>query len=563
MSDTYPNTLLSADIASLSASLSAQMLTLPGAGSLKFNVSDIEQWLQAYAQVSNARPLSLPFVRPDFEGIKQQLQSKLNDLPSWRTLIQAGVGETILEFVATIGAYGQQANMRSLQEAFPSSARLTSSIYSVTRLLGVHIGRKQPASVSATITYNNFSTDPTVLIPRYSQFNVNGVPYFNRDPIVINTSQPSATVTLYQGLINIFSAVSNGLPFQRFEIGNADFGVSDSDIAIFDDAYTQYVEGVGGIWNAADNDLVYFQNTTPNGNVEIQFGNGVYGVSPALNKTLNIVYATTLGSVGNSTSTGMIVTLQSLNSVVPDAVRSTSQSATAALVNRIVAGISGNTLTSPDSGGDEQSQDFYRVLAPHLYAAGDSIVTRQNYNSVPLTYSGLIDVYFQGQRELGRGNRNLINCVGASPLKADGTTMTDAEFQAFVVWLDARGIGKAEYIHIRPTAVQMPVVATIYCEQNTDLIKTQSFAEYLLASNYGVRRGILGYSTYRSDIDAILRIRQFQMQVDYLTLEQPTNDLVVDRTNFVQLVAPQLTMKYSNRTFTSLVGTGPQTSLPT
>jgi hypothetical protein len=453
--------------------------------------------------------------------------------------------------------------MRALQENFPGSARLTSSIYSVTRLLGVHILRKVPASVPVTLTYNNFAIDPTVMIPRYSQFNINGIPYFNRDTIVINTVSPTANVTLYQGMVNIFAATSSGMPFQRFEVGNADFGCSDQDVVVFDDSYNQYNPFSDGIWNAPSSAKVFFENTTPNGNVELQFGNGIYGAQPALNKTLNIIYVITLGSSGNNSVSGLNVSLTNLNSVVPDAIRSSIQGNAAALTNRIVAGVTGTTTDISDNGADENDQDFYRVLSPHLYSSFGRTVTGPDYNTVPLTYSGLIDVYVQGQRTLGRTNRNLINVVGITPLKSDGTPMSDTEFNAFTAWLDVRAIGKAEYLHIRPNPVVENVVANVFCAQNTDLIKTMSFIQYQMAANFGVRRGSLGYSVFLSDIEATCRVRQFDMQVDYLTLLQPTNDCVVGPTDFVSLTPPQLTMGYSNRTFVSQVGSGPGSSLPT
>jgi hypothetical protein len=555
-----PNTLLSADISALASNLSAQMLSVP-AGTL-ISLGDVEQWLQAYASINNTQPLSLPFVRPDFEGIKLQLQSKLAQLPSWQTLIQAGVGETILEFVATIGAYSQQAVMRAVQEAFPGSARLTSSIYSVTRLLGVHILRNTPASLTATLTYNNFMTDPTILIPSYSQFNVNGTPYFNRTAIVLNAGTPTASVTLYQGTVGVYSVSATGLPFQRYEVGNGNFAISDTDVVVYDDAYNQYTAFFGGIWNVAGAAQVFFTNTTPNGNVEVQFGNGIYGAQPELNRTLNIVYASTLGSAGDTSVTGVPITLQTLNTVVPDAVRSSSQSNTTSLMNRMLNGVTGTTTTQADNGGDSNSQDFYRVLCPHLYSAFNRMVTRPDYSAVGYTYPNLVDVYFQGQRELGRNNRNLINCVGVTALKADGTAMTNAEFAAFEDWLDERAIGKADYINIPPNAVPLKVQSSIYCEQGTDLVKTQSYIQYLLSNNYGIRQGVLGYSTYRSDIDAALRVRLFNMQVDYTETVEPTNDIIVGPTDWVQLQAPQLTMAYSTRTFMSVVGQGPNTALP-
>ena len=182
---------LSARIPLLAADILAHLRTKFG-NLNTISHDEIMLWLHEYASSIESKPVDLAFVRPDYESIKQQLQSRLIEKGSWKDLIQAGVGETLLEFIASIGAFSQLSIQRSLQESMLDTARLTSSVYTIARMLGVHINRKTPAKVEVTLT-----GDGTYMqIPRYSQFEIAGVPYFNRTAITMTDRTPEFTTAL-------------------------------------------------------------------------------------------------------------------------------------------------------------------------------------------------------------------------------------------------------------------------------------------------------------------------------------------------------------------------------
>jgi hypothetical protein len=354
---------ISARIPQLAGSLLANILSAPNGVQVTISQQDIMGWLQAYSEVVATQPISLNMVRPDYEGIKQQLQAVLATSDSWADLIQAGVGETLLEFVATIGTYAQLSIQRSLQESFLGTAKLQSSIYSATRMLGVHIDRNSPASVNVDLSCN--SNIGTFIIPRYSQFSVNGVSFFNQDIIVFNsaTSGTVVSVILYQGTIEIDAFTSNGSFYQRYEVGNADFAISNTNIVVFDQNYKEYDRYTGGMWDLTGNQYVFFENTTPNGNVELIFGNDVYGRSPSQSDTLNVVYANTLGAAGANISIGASVSINSLNDVVTERVRANSVANAENLRQSIIANVSGVSTSIGFYAGDAPGPNFYSACA--------------------------------------------------------------------------------------------------------------------------------------------------------------------------------------------------------
>lgn len=147
-------------------------------------------------------PLVLSNVRPDFESILLQLQIYLQGTNAWQDLQTSSTGETLMEMMAAIGAFNQFGIESAARETTLVTAVRDSSIYAITRMLGVRIHRKYPAGVAVSLTRTD--TSVSYAIPAYTQFEVNGAKYFNRNTLMYAQGSTSAAERLYYGPVKQF-----------------------------------------------------------------------------------------------------------------------------------------------------------------------------------------------------------------------------------------------------------------------------------------------------------------------------------------------------------------------
>lgn len=142
-------------------------------------------------------PVKLSTVKPDFPSILMQLQMYLQSKGTWTDLQTSGTGQTLLELMAAVGAMNQFAIESAARETALTTALRDSSIYAITRMLGVRIHRKSPASVDVDLRRQDSTTAETVAV--FTQFDVNGVDFFNRHPLMFVQGYNQAAERLYYG----------------------------------------------------------------------------------------------------------------------------------------------------------------------------------------------------------------------------------------------------------------------------------------------------------------------------------------------------------------------------
>ena len=142
-------------------------------------------------------PVKLSTVKPDFPSILMQLQMYLQSKGTWADLQTSGTGQTLLELMAAVGAMNQFAIESAARETALTTALRDSSIYAITRMLGVRIHRKSPASVDVDLRRQDSTTAETVAV--FTQFDVNGVDFFNRHPLMFVQGYNQAAERLYYG----------------------------------------------------------------------------------------------------------------------------------------------------------------------------------------------------------------------------------------------------------------------------------------------------------------------------------------------------------------------------
>jgi hypothetical protein len=478
------------------------------------------RFLQTYKTNNANTPLELSAVQPDFEQIVRQLHAYLSTKKSWNEIITAGGGQTLLEMIAAVGALLQLSIHRAVQEHDLDTSQAPSSVYSIMSSLGVRLSRKTPASVKIVLTNGTPSVPKT--IPAYSQFYINNIPFFNRDII----SLPVNTVTvpdvvLYQGVVQTADFKSNGQHYQKFEIGDDDFAISDTDVICRVGAQEEvYTRSETGLWEYGPSDKVFQDHTTQYGNVELRFGNNVFGAFPSSGETIRFIYAITKGKKVNISQSSMPVSSNAFD------------------------GVTALTLGPTTVGSDEPTPEFYRTLGPSIFAAKRTAVTQSDMIAAIMQFPGIIDVNVAGQRDTQPNRVSRMNVVQITPLTS--LPMTDTQKTAFLKYLDERCVIGMNFLLETPIETTVDVEANIFCYAGANLDAVRTALTNKLRDKMQLRYGSLGYSWYRSDLETILK--DTAMNVDYIVMVSPTTDKTVGKSGYLNLGNITLNMNYSTRT---------------
>ncbi len=433
-------------------------------------------------------------VRVDIEQLVADLQASLlsSNTPTrttWSDILADSTGTALLEWIAGNTTFSIFASERSLQEAFPGTARLKSSLFETMRLLGVRLTRKAPASCTVQITKP--ADGIAYAIPAYSVFASPQGPLFNRSAIIFNTTQITQTATLYKGTVKNISMNGNGTPFQTFVSSDSAFTISDQDVAVTINGstipvvtdglwhYTSTINSSSGV-NTQNIPLPAVQDrTTKLGQLELNFGNNSYGTLPTTGQTVQITYATCNGVLDNNSSfTGTLI-----NYGVPNY-----------LTIAATTGLSG--------GADEQNPLTYQRVGPALFAAFDRAVNADEYNAVAATYPGVLDAQISGQGVVAPTVIHYMNALRTSLLTA--TPWTATEFANFVTWMSTRSMGNMNFYRVDPVAVPYTISVSIFCNSTSDLPQAQINATDALTTYTALGPGSIGRTIYTSQITEAL-----------------------------------------------------------
>ncbi len=489
-------------------------------------------------------------VQVDFEQMLTSLQQEVvNNSALWQDLLADSSGQALLEFIATMGSYGVYANERALQEAFPDSARLISSVYAAMRLLGIRLSRKLPASCTATVSKP--ADGQAYVIPAYSQMSSPQGPMFNRSAITFTNTQVSQNVTLYAGTVKTINVTGTGNPLQTFISLDTNFTVSDADVVVT-------VNKVGipvvtdGLWNYGAQTLVINglqtsvvapavqDKTTNNGELELDFGNTNYGTMPSAGQPVSIIYAITNGLADNNAAfSGLTITYDNYSTII-----STS-------------GLSG--------GANEIVPSTYQRLGPGAFASLNRAVNRSEYDSVAAQYPGVIDAQLHGQSLIAPTLVTYMNAIRVALLTSSPWSTTQQ--QAFTAWMQQRSMAYMNFFFVTPQPVNYQIVCSVFCNSTADLSTVKQNVQSALTTLTTPGFGWIGRTVYVTEISDT--IYKADSNVLYTKMNSPTVDFIT-KFNLTTLVAvqtgsgnapPTTTVSYFITGVNSFSGS-PQESLP-
>lgn len=479
--------------------------------------------IYAYKLSVEEPDIGLADLNVDFEAIKASISSTLAATAPWKDDVTAAVGQSLVNAFATAITYNVYNIVRCAGEAMLPTATLESSVFAATRHLGVRIARNTPAECQASLTYTG--TSFPVTIPAYTQFYCGDIYLFNRDDIVITETDSASSVNLYEGEVSSVDFQGTGLAYQSYTFGNSSNTLSDTDVVVSVDSIDwskTTTEGFyhTGLWTYSASDKVYVDDTSPDGNIEISFGNGTFGAIPALGSDINITYVITSGSSGNSVITGNTITCN------------------------LVDGLSGTALNNLTGGADSLSIMDYKNLSPGRYSAKNGAVTNSQYNALVASYAGVVDGYVIFQQDYAPDD--ITQSMKARVVLLTSSTWSATQNAQFLTWLKTNGIANMQYTLIPANPVTMNITVTIGCYPQSNLTSIEGLSKSAIINLFQVQEGVLGYSRYLSDIEKC--IQEVSSDIDYIVFSSDTqSQIITDKSQYVTLGTLTVNTEYSSR----------------
>lgn len=468
-------------------------------------------------------PLTLSQTKPDFEAILLQLQLFLSSKGTWKDLLTSSTGETLLEMIAATGAFNQFAIESAAREAYLTTAVRDSSIYAISRMLGVRITRKVPAGVDVVLS--KAASAATLSIPKFTAFDIDGTTFFNRDPIVFSAGATNTTARLYEGQVKVQTFAANSTPFRELYLNELDFQVSDIDLEVY---LTNPTTGERelwnntpeGIWIAEPFDKLYYDSTSGFGDTTLLFGDGNHGKLPSVGHNIEVNYVVTSGAKGNNGTSGLVV-------VMPSNV-----------------GITGLTTSSITGGANEKASSFYKALASNIYRARTRAVNPGDYRAIAASYPGVASVVVRAQKDIAPHDLRWMNVVRICILPQEQEQFTNVEWDDFIEWFSYRAHAAVHVHKYNPTRISVNISVELALHPTAVLASVLPEVEANIQKLFAKNLYTLGRRVAVSDIHAACMVKN----VDYVISITPTSDLVApDEYTYFSLDNLTIGTKYTER----------------
>lgn len=519
-------------------------------------------------------PVTLAKTKPDFESILLQFQLLANQQAVWKDFLPTSVGNVIQQTVAAGITFNQAGLEVAAREAFLQKAFRDSSIYAGTRMLGVRIGRKYPASVSVDL--QRPATSYSELIPRFTEFNIGNQRFFNRHAIMFEGSNTSASERIYDGAVATIEGAQfqlegsmaetpveagstyrlhiyegpgagssarclyNGGVFQTFTLIDPlpDLTVQYSKVALLDQHVTLYQGEVrtenfvsdgtafktilleDKTFSVSDSDIEVTL-IDPTGTIEQEWyptEDGIWVAKP----TDTVYYDSTTGDgqaalqFGDGISSGALptrgYTIRVRYALTKGAAGISS------VVNQEVRSVDtryfGTTTEAVVNGYDEKPSSFYKNMGSQIFKARRRAVTMDDYVAIALDFPGVVSAVALGQRDIAPGDLRWMNVVQYTLLPQNETELVFSEqyLERFNEYMEDRKHGLVHIVHLPPTRMGATLSITVALRKGFSPADVLPIVEANIRRLFARREDTLGRRIVESDVIEVARIEG----VDYI-----------------------------------------------
>jgi len=479
------------------------------------------------------KPLSK--VTVNFEESVAELLSKFSDSLPWANKLKSNVGTVLTDMIAGTATNNQFYIEFAAREAFLKTAKRYSSVYALTRSLGVRIVRR--TSAKTTVSVQNTSTSQ-IFIPAYDSFELEGRPFYNREGLMFEPAEVKQFV-LFEGIIQRKELKLSELATNSLEIivGEPGFVISDDDVRVFTTdptgTMTEWTRHDGSLFELNSEDTKFFDATTGDGDVSLLFGDGTFGSVPGSDSTLTIVYAITSGTDGNQGLSGLKV-----NYAKNDL-------------------ITGQNIESIFGGTGIKDKVYYKKYAPFMYNSKKRMVSPSDWHGNIGLYPGVGDLSILSQRDIAPNDPSWQNVVRVCILPENGSSWggqnpspESAVWTEFLKWAKKRVRPNTTIQPWNPSKILTDIVVEVAVFEEVDTQLMKDLLTTVISGMFTHTPGTLGKAFTRSDLDEAIKYDDDQRRdgIDYVKIVSPIEDIEPStRLEFVSPKSITVLVRYTER----------------
>jgi hypothetical protein len=309
----------------------------------------------------------------NFEGIKTNFKRYLQSQDQFRDYNFDGAGISVLLDLLAYNTYYNSFYLNMVaSEAFLSTAQKRNSVVNLANSLNYVPRSTSSASITGTLALTVSGSPASINIPAFTKFvgSIDGTSFVfsnvNSKTIFSASGVFSDSITLKEGsVITTRYSVVTADPDQRFLIPNAKVDTTTMVVTVLNSA----VDSTTRTFTLAENlveidstSLVYFLQESEDGQYEIKFGEGTFGVALDNGNIVVIRYLVSNGALAND-----------INALTYSDSIATVLTATF-------------TATDPAVGGaNRETPAQIKFNAPKSYEAQNRVVTAEDYKSLLLS----------------------------------------------------------------------------------------------------------------------------------------------------------------------------------
>lgn len=308
----------------------------------------------------------------DFQGIKTNFKSYLQAQDQFRDYNFEGSGLNVLLDLLAYNTYYNSFYLNMVAaEAFLPTAQKRNSVVNLAKSLNYTPRSVTSASISGTATLTVTGSPTSVTIPAYTSFtgSVDGVTYnfLNTSSVTITPTDGvyTSAMTLKEGrYINRRYTVNLNDADQRFLIPNKNIDTTTLTVSVLNSSTDSTVvpfSKVDSLVEVASTTRVYYLEEVEDGQYEIKFGDGVFGVALDAGNIVVLEYLVSNGASANDIQT--LTYADAISGVIS------------------ISFVSADPATG---GADRESVNQIKFNAPKAYEAQNRVVTADDYKTLML-----------------------------------------------------------------------------------------------------------------------------------------------------------------------------------
>lgn len=346
----------------------------------------------------------------DFDSFADTIsQILLEDSAVFRSIYPGSTAKILVDVLAGYAAMLMYRLQAAVSNTFLQTAFSEDSILAASEMLGVSITGNQGSSIDLTLSREEMkqANYPEINIPLYTNFEINGLNFYNREIYTFPSGYQRIHITLYQGEVHQKEFTTTGALNERFEFGS-DFTTDLNFVRVFIDG-KEWKTDRETILDYATNDQydssttqVVLLKTDSSGISYIQFGNGLYGTIPMSGSIVTVYYASCDGLAGNFSGAGSVSLKDNI------------------LYNDEALEVFSNNIGTASGGADRVTPSILKYMSPRIFASNNRMVRRQDYVGLLMEYSGYKDVKvwgeFEESKQKGYADNSMMNIAYYSAL---------------------------------------------------------------------------------------------------------------------------------------------------